>query len=215
MVGECKKAARYHPQPMPAKLPESPVPTLRTVELTTAWEPALQHFFDANPAYFQLVHGEPARPGEAMEEIVGDLPAGWAFTTKWVVGFVDDQDAVVAMANMVSDLLAPGVWHLGLFLVASSRHGNGEAHALYKGLEAWAASQGANWLRLGVVQGNVRGERFWEFHGYLQTRTRVGVQMGQLTNTVRVMVKPLAGGTLAQYLHLIHRDRPDPMESAS
>ena len=33
--------------------------------------------------------------------------------------------------------------------------------------------------------------------------------MGRKVNTVRVMVKPLAGGTLPAYLALVARDRPD------
>ena len=31
----------------------------------------------------------------------------------------------------------------------------------------------------------------------------------RLTNTLRVMVKPLTGGTLEQYLALVPRDRPE------
>src|SRR5205814_4167986 len=42
-----------------------------------------------------------------------------------------------------------------------------------------------------------------------QTRTREGVQMGKLTNTVRVMVKPLAGGSIEEFLSLVPRDRPE------
>jgi len=116
---------------------------------------------------------------------------------------------MVAMANVVSDLLAPGVWHIGLLIVATARHGTGEARVLYRGLESWAASNGASWLRLGVMQGNVRAERFWERLGFIQSRTRSGVQMGRLTHTVRVMVKPLTGGTLEHYLSLVRRDRPE------
>jgi hypothetical protein len=33
--------------------------------------------------------------------------------------------------------------------------------------------------------------------------------MGRLVNTLRVMVKPLAGGSTAQYLTLVERDRPE------
>ena len=68
--------------------------------------------------------------------------------------------------------------------------------------------QGARWLRLGVVRGNARAERFWERCGYVQVRERGPVQMGRKTNLLRVMVKPLAGGTLDEYLALVARDRP-------
>lgn len=189
--------------------PPSPVPALRTIELTNEHVPMLQHFFETNPEYGLAVNGEPAGPNEAYEEIHGEPPADWGFTKIWLIGYVDANDALVAMANVVSDLLAPRVWHIGLFMVATSRHGTGDAHVLYRGLEQWAQSNGAHWLRLGVVAGNARAESFWASHGYVETRTREGVEMGKRINTIRVMVKPLSGGTIEQYLSLVSRDRPD------
>jgi GNAT superfamily N-acetyltransferase len=190
------------------KLPPSPLARLRTVELTPKHEQALQRFFEANPQYFIAVNGEPPGPDAAHEEIHGELPPGFSHTRKWLVGFMDETNAMAAMANVVSDLLAAGVWHIGLFIVAAARHGTGDAEQLYRGLEAWARSNGAAWMRLGVVQGNARAERFWERLGFHETRTRT-VDMGNRTNIVRVMMKPLAGGTLEQYLSLVERDRPE------
>ena len=192
------------------ELPPSPIAGLRTVEIGPADEPALQRLFEANPAYFLAVGGEPAGPNEAHDEIHGEPPAGWGYTKKWLVGYMDSEDAMVAMANVISDLLAPGVWHIGLFVVATARHGTGDAKALYRGLEDWAASNGAGWLRLGVVQGNTRAERFWASLGFTQTRIRGGIDMGKRTNTVGVMFKPLTAGTREQYLSLVPRDRPEP-----
>lgn len=60
-----------------------------------------------------------------------------------------------------------------------------------------------------ACRANTRAERFWESMGYLQTRTRAGVQMGKRSNTLRVMVKPLAGGSIEEYLSLVPRDRPE------
>ena len=191
------------------KLPSSPISNVRTIELTSNEEPLLQRFFEANPQYFLAAHGEPAGPNEAHEEIRDEPPLGWGFTKKWLIGYVDAQNELVAMANIISDLLAPRVWHIGLFVVAASRHGSGDAQTIYRRLETWAKENGAHWLRLGVVQGNARAEHFWESLGYAQTRTRDGVAMGKLMNTIRVMVKPLAGGSLQQYLSLIERDRPE------
>lgn len=192
-----------------AELPASPLPTLRTVEITAELESKLQRFFEANPEYFEAVYGQPAGPNEAHEEIHGELPAGWSFTKKWLIGYVDASGSLVAMANVTSDLLAPGVWHIGLLIVATTRHGTGDAQAIYRGLETWAASYGARWLRLGVVQGNVRAERFWESLGFIQARTRAGVAMGKAHNTLRVMVKPLGTNLLEHYLALVQRDRPE------
>ncbi len=197
----------------PSTLPLSSCVGLRSIEITSGDEPMLQQFFDTNPAYFLAVQGEPAGAREAHDEIHGELPNGWRFSKKWLIGYVDTQNNLVAFASIVSDLLAPGVWHIGLFMIASSRHASGDAQLLYRGLETWAREQGAQWMRLGVVQGNARAERFWEALGYCPPRTRDGVVMGKRVNTIRVMFKPLAGGTLEQYLSLVARDRPEMNET--
>jgi GNAT superfamily N-acetyltransferase len=191
-------------------LPVCHVAGLRAIEITADEEPRLQEFFDANQEYFLAVNGEPAGPSDAHDEIRGEPPAGWGFTKKWLIGYLDSNGTMVAMANVVSDLLAPTVWHIGLFVVATARHGTGLAQALHGEIEAWATSNGARWLRLGVVQGNSRAERFWESLGYMELRTRSGIEMGKLTNTVRVMFKPLSGSIREHYLALVPRDQPAP-----
>jgi GNAT superfamily N-acetyltransferase len=190
-------------------LPSSALPALQVIRLGDAEVPLLQRFFDANPAYFFSVHGEPAQPTEAHEEVHGALPAGFSHGEKLVIGWQQADGELAAMANVVTDLLAQHVWHIGLFIVASARHGNGDAQRLHDALEQWARAHGAQWLRLGVVQGNARAERFWASCGYTQVRLRVGMVMGQRTNTVRVMAKPLSGGTLDHYLAQVPRDRPE------
>ena len=181
----------------------------RAVEFGSEDTPELQRFFDENPEYFVIVTGRAAHASEAEEEIGRLLPDGWPFTKKWVIGFVDQTDSVIGMADVVSDLLAERVWHIGLFVVATKLHGAGVAQLLYEALERWARERGARWLRLGVVDGNTRAERFWQRCGFGEVRKRDGVQIGARTHTIRVMFKPLAGGSLAEYLALVARDRPD------
>ena len=59
------------------------------------------------------------------------------------------------------------------------------------------------------MTGNTRAERFWEKLGYREVRRREGIEMGKRVQTVRVMVKPLAGGSLPAYLALVARDWPE------
>lgn len=208
-VARATVPCRLASERVPGDLPASPLPELRVVELGPDHVPLLQRFFEENPLYFESVNGEPANPGEAHEEIHEPLPAGWPHTKVWVIGYLDPTGCLVAMANVVSDLLAPSVWHVSTFIVATARHGSGDAQNLYRSIETWAHAHGAQWLRLGVVQGNRRAERFWERQGFIQARLRHGVPMGRRINTLRVMFKPLAAGTGAQYLALVERDRPE------
>jgi len=184
---------------------------LRAHELSAAHIADLQRFFDLNPEYFLAVTGQGPSPTEGADEIHGTLPEGWSFTKKWSIGFTDETDSMIGMANVVSDLLAPRVWHIGLFIVATRLHSSGAARRLYERLEGWAHDLGAQWLRLGVVEGNSRAERFWERCGFVDVRKRNGVEMGERSNTIRVMAKPLDGGTLREYLALVARDRPEAL----
>ncbi len=190
-------------------LPSSPIAGITTIELSADRAPLLQAFFDENPAYFLATSGEPAGPGEALEENTSTVPANMSFSKKWVIGYADDQGKLVAMANVITDLLATSIFHIGTFIVATSRHGSGDAQVLNRGLEDWARANGAAWMRLGVVEGNARAERFWASVGYRKVRARPGIEMGSRTVTVQNMVKPLLAGSLEQYFTLAPRDDPE------
>lgn len=193
----------------PAPLPTSPIPGLSVIELTASHEPLLQRLYEANPDYFLTVQGEPARPDEAFEEIHDSPPDGIPYTRQWVIGYQRADGALIAVASIVADIFAAKVWLIGMFLVDGSRRGSGDAQALYRGIEEWVIAQGGHWLRLGVVIGNRRAERFWASRGFVETRIREGYRIGEQLNTLRVMAKPLAGGTLDEYLSLVARDRPE------
>ncbi|MFL6698726.1 MAG: GNAT family N-acetyltransferase [Vitreoscilla sp.] len=193
----------------PRHPPPSPIEGLRAVHLTARDAPMLQQFFDANPAYFLAVQGEPAGPEQALSELTETPPSGVPWSTVWQVAYVEASGRVAAFAGIVTDLFAPDVCHIGLFIVDTSRHGTGDAQHLYAGIEQWARDHGTAWMRLGVVVGNTRAERFWARCGFLPVRTREGYVMGRRTNVVAVLVKPLGGRSLDGYLGVVARDRPD------
>ena len=182
---------------------------LERVVLGPSDEARLQGFFEANPEYFLAINGAPPRPDEAREEMHAMPPPEWPLGAKWVLGFEDASGDLVAMADILQDLFAPGIWHIGLFIVATALHGRGEGAAIYAQLEAWMRSEGAAYVRLGVVIGNARAERFWERMGYVEVRRRDSVDTGGRVNDLRVMVKPIGGGSLTNYLAYVARDRSD------
>ncbi|GCL65305.1 GNAT family N-acetyltransferase [Pseudaquabacterium pictum] len=181
----------------------------RVDALTVDQLPRLQALFDANPGYFQAINGRDAAPDEAQTEFDELPPPHLPFRQRWVAGVHEEAGALVGTLVVVADLGTPGVWHIALLLIDQARHGSGLAAAVVAGLQRWAAARGAQWLRLGVVVGNARAERFWLRQGFQPARLRRGVDTGGRLNDLQVMVKPLAGGTLATYLTLVPRDHPD------
>jgi GNAT superfamily N-acetyltransferase len=169
----------------------------------------LQAFYEGNPGYYQLTHGRSPAPDEALQGFDARPPADMPYTAlpMWLIR---DRASgrVIGEVSVATDLLAPGVTHLGFFMVATSRHGTGFAAEVHASYEAWAIGQGARWLRLGVVECNRRGHRFWLRQGYVEVCQRHDYLLGDLSHTLIVMVKPLASNTLDAYFAAVPRDRP-------
>ena len=191
-----------------------PCGTFRAREVVPEELPALQLFYEANPGYFRIVQGEPPSSKEARDSLESLPPADWPFTRKYLIAFRARDDAIVAVADVVSNLFSRGVWHIGFFMAADTLHGTGVPHALYAHLEAWMRSQGARWLRLGVVRGNGRAERFWQKMGYVDVAERRDYPQGVKRHTLRVMAKAVAGGGWDEYRELVPRDREASVEAS-
>jgi GNAT superfamily N-acetyltransferase len=183
-------------------------PDLRARELRAHEVPLLQALFDANPTYFQLVNGRPAEADEAQREFDEDPPPHLIWTRRWFLGLFEPDGSLAGVAIVVSDLCAPRVWHLALYLLATRHHGAGVAQRTYDALQAWVRDQGAQWLRLGVVLANGRARRFWQRQGFIDLRLRLGVDTGGRVNDIVTCCKPLAGGSIDDYLTLVPRDAP-------
>jgi GNAT superfamily N-acetyltransferase len=171
--------------------------------------PVLQELYEANPEYSLAVLGRLPKASEASDDFHDRPPPEFAMGRKWMLGFASDDNELVGVAEIVSDLFAQSVWHIGYFMLATNRRGGGDAFRVYIAIESWIRRQNARWMRLGVVKGNGRAERFWARCGYTETRVRENYVLGEKTHVVRVMVKPVAGGALSDYLQLVPRDRPD------
>jgi GNAT superfamily N-acetyltransferase len=183
-------------------------PDLQARVLLADQVPLLQALFDANPAYFDLVNGRPARDYEAQCEFDENPPEHLGWTRRWFLGLFQPDGTLAGVAVVVSDLCAPRVWHLALYLLATRLHGCGAAQRTYDALEAWVRRQGARWLRLGVVMANARARRFWQRQGFVPLRLREGVDTGGRLNDIHTACKPLDGGSIDEYLRLVPRDAP-------
>ncbi|MCU0768178.1 MAG: GNAT family N-acetyltransferase [Burkholderiaceae bacterium] len=167
----------------------------------------LQAYYEANPEYWRLVHGHPPPPGEAEEGFDFKPPEmPYRSLPVWLIR-ERVSGRLIADLWVATDLLAPGVSHLGFFLIERARQGSGFADELHEAYEAWARGDGARWLRLGVVENNRRATAFWRRMGYVEVTRRGDVVIGALTHQLRIMVKVLPGSTLDDYLAAVPRDR--------
>ncbi len=178
------------------------------VPLDAADAPALQAFLDANPLYSEIVNGRPFRPDEALQEITEAPPFPHGALHALAV-LARDTGEWLGFVSLVDDLFVPGVCHIGLLVVATAQHGSGLAEEVVTALVTRAQARGARWMRLGVVVGNARAERFWARMGFEELRQRHGMPYAGPSTSVRVMLKRLGEASVPEYLSLVERDRPD------
>ncbi len=174
--------------------------------------PRLQHFYSSNPEFFLMANGMPVRDDEAQREFDELPPAEIPFNQRYIIGFFDCNNNLIGVTIILSDFLAPRVWQISFFMVATSLHATGIANMVYSQLEKWIALNSTNWIRLGIIVNNHKAERFWKKCGYVEVRQRKAVKFGSLIHDLRVMIKALKPYTIDEYKQCVVYDRPDPTQ---
>jgi len=182
---------------------------LRVMELHEHDAPLLQVLFEKNPEYFWICNGRAPMPDQALEEMRSVPPSEMTYSKKYVIGLFNNLSELVGMTIVFSNFIANHVWLISEFIFDKSLHGTGITQQFYQQLESWMQKNGAEWIRLGVVQGNTKAERFWNKVGYIQLRERINVPSDMQVNTLRVMAKSLTECSFGEYLLLVPRDRQD------
>lgn len=161
------------------------------IELIEDHADELQRLFEECEAYFDLVFGLPVGPAEVQSAFIA-LPEGKTYEDKYLLGVIDDADRMVGHIDAVKDYPAPGDWSIGILLLAPGVRGRGLGTSLYDGLRQWARSQGANALRIGVVEWNEAALGFCESFGLARTNVIPNHRSGQKCGNLVVFRDPLS-----------------------
>ena len=138
--------------------------------------------------FIRLSEGQDPSPGDGrllLEERPHEAPE----VEKLVLGLYDGP-CLIGVVDLLRDYPAPGVWYLGLMLIEPPRRRAGIGTALFAALGEWVARQGGRALRLGVVEQNAAGHRFWTRQGF-QDIGSVDQDLGHRRRVVHRMERTL------------------------
>lgn len=135
--------------------------------------------------YF-LLHEGAAAPATAAKEIFDALPPGKTRKDKFVFGVEKADGALVGLVDLVRDFPENGVWMLGLMLLAPEERSKGTGKATHEALALWSKALGAKSLRIGVIEENKKGARFWDSLGYRKQKETV-LKLGKETHTANIL----------------------------
>jgi GNAT superfamily N-acetyltransferase len=152
---------------------------------------SLQALLEDCADLFQLVFDAPPS-ASAARELFAQLPEGKGYEDKQVIGLHATGGRLVGVLDAVRDHPAPDDWWLGLLLLEPQERNCGRGGAWYRAFEEWAAQQGVRQVRLGVVEQNARGLRFWQRMGFEVQERRPPQRMGRKESVTLVMRRLLA-----------------------
>ncbi len=122
---------------------------------------------------------------DAGRSVLFDLPPGKELKDKYVFG-VYKEDVLISVIDIVKDYKIDGEWIIGLLMIDPSERGNGLGRKLHDIIKAWVSEEQGRLLRIGVVEENHRGHKFWLEMGYVEV-DRVKMICGNKEHTVIVM----------------------------
>lgn len=105
-----------------------------------------------------------------IKGIFFDLPPNKGYEDKFVLGIFTSQNKLIGIVDIVRDYPTVGEWMLGLMLIAPNQRNNGLGTTVHKIVSDWAMSLGAKSFRIGVIQENDKGNKFWSRLGYINIK---------------------------------------------
>lgn len=148
-------------------------------------EMELQNLCERCSDFWELHEGHPPEK-DAGHSILLDLPPDKSPNAKFTFGVYQGNDVLIAVIDIIKDYKAPGEWMLGLLMIDPSERESGLGTKLHDLIKVWISENNGSLLRIGVVEENYRGYKFWRRMGYSETG-RVKKTYGNKEHTVIIM----------------------------
>lgn len=153
--------------------------------LTGGNESDVQALCERCSDFSELIEGRPPEK-DAGRSILFDLPPDKEIKDKYVFGVYKENDVLIAVIDMIKDYKEIGEWIIGLLMIDPSERGNSLGRKLHNFIKTWVSEEHGKSLRIGVVEENYRGYKFWCEMGYTELN-RVKMTYGNKEHTVIVM----------------------------
>ncbi|MCY6371154.1 GNAT family N-acetyltransferase [Clostridium ganghwense] len=135
---------------------------------------------------YYILHDGIVPSKEDTKEIFEAIPPNKNYKDKFVLGIFKDNKQLVGIIDIVKDFPVIGQWMLGLMLIDPKERGNGLGKMAHEALIQWATNLGAKSFRIGVIEDNYKGIKFWSDLGYRKIK-EVTMEFTKKTNIVNVM----------------------------
>lgn len=140
-----------------------------------------------SPSYFVIESGS---EGElrAADELFQSIPEGKTLEDKFIYGyFVGDE--LAGIAEGIRNHPQNGTWIIGMFIVAENLRNQSLGTDFLQQLELQLRDSGAMRFRIGVLDINQDGMKFWERSGYIRNGDIKEMVFNDIVHRVHVLTK--------------------------
>jgi GNAT superfamily N-acetyltransferase len=99
-------------------------------------------------------------------------------------------DLLIGIVDIFKNYPNNGTWMIGLLLLSPNERNKKLGKVIHEEIKKYALSQGAYTLRIGVVEENIKGRRFWDSLGYQKIQSTT-ICMGNENHNVDILALKL------------------------
>lgn len=86
------------------------------------------------------------------------------------LGAYNNERLLIGMVDIFKNYPENKTWMIGLLLLSPSERSKNLGKIIHEEIKEYATSQGADEFRIGVIEKNVKGKKFWDSLGYKQEK---------------------------------------------
>ena len=135
--------------------------------LTTADVPDVFTLARGNRKFYRALGIRPSR--SRLTEIISEVPKGAAAEDKHIVGFYDDDDALVAVLDLITGYPEQSEAFISWFMVDAQLQRQGVGSQIFADVRAAMQAQGYSRLEVACPQASEEGLAFWRAQGFAPT----------------------------------------------
>ncbi|CEO20447.1 GNAT family N-acetyltransferase [Paraclostridium sordellii] len=103
------------------------------------------------------------------------------------LGVYNKFELLIGIVDIFKNYPENDTWMIGLLLLSPEERNKNLGKIIHEEVKNYALSQGANTLRIGVMEENIKGKRFWDSLGYKKVKSTT-INMGDKKHSLDILI---------------------------
>lgn len=152
--------------------------------ITSSNREEIKHLYDLCSDYHIMCSGKPATYDEV--DSIFEYSDKKTAEDSLTLGVYNEGDLLIGMVDIFKNYPDKATWMIGLLLLTPSERNKKLGKVLHEEVQKYALTQGAGILRIGVLEQNDKGLKFWKSLGYKEVDSTT-ISMGDKESNLNIL----------------------------